>query len=132
MNREQVIRMATEAGLLEPGYIHGNTVIAELERFAALVAAAERQKRKADEMMAECMDMVRQELIAAGLVDSSVPPMMLPQAIFSAHCAAVAAEREACAIACEVHATYVINDGKQPAWAIANECAAAIRARGNP
>lgn len=42
MNREDVIRMATEAGLLEPGYIHGNTVIAELERFAALVAAAER------------------------------------------------------------------------------------------
>lgn len=43
MNREQVIRMATEAGLLETGYIHGNTVIAELERFAALVAAAERE-----------------------------------------------------------------------------------------
>ena len=42
MNRDDVIRMATEAGLLEPGYIHGNTVIAELERFAALVAAAER------------------------------------------------------------------------------------------
>lgn len=48
MNREEVIRMATEAGLLEPGYIHGNTVIAELERFAALVAAAERRKHQAD------------------------------------------------------------------------------------
>lgn len=44
MNRDDVIRMATEAGLLEPGYIHGNTVIAELERFAALVAAAEREE----------------------------------------------------------------------------------------
>ena len=44
MNRDDVIRMATEAGLLEPGYIHGNTVVAELERFAALVAAAEREE----------------------------------------------------------------------------------------
>lgn len=42
----------------------------------------------------------------------------------------VAAEREACAIACEVHAGRVINDGKQSAWAIAHECADAIRARG--
>lgn len=41
-----------------------------------------------------------------------------------------AKEREACAIMCEVHAAAVINDGKQPAWAIAHECAAAIRARG--
>jgi len=40
-----------------------------------------------------------------------------------------AAERENCAISCEVHAARVINDGKQPAWAIAHECAAAIRAR---
>jgi len=43
---------------------------------------------------------------------------------------AVLAEREACAIACEVHAAAVINDGKQPAWAIAHECAAAVRKRG--
>lgn len=41
-----------------------------------------------------------------------------------------AREREACAIMCEVHAAAVINDGKQPAWAIAHECAAAIRERG--
>ena len=37
---------------------------------------------------------------------------------------AAAKEREACAIMCEVHAAAVINDGKQPAWAIAHECAA--------
>ncbi len=43
MNREEIIRMATEAGLLEHGYIHGNAVITELERFASLVAAAERE-----------------------------------------------------------------------------------------
>lgn len=41
------------------------------------------------------------------------------------------AEREACAIACEVHAAAVINDGKQSAFAIAHECASAIRARGS-
>ena len=41
-------------------------------------------------------------------------------------------EREACAIMCEVHAATVINDGKRPAWAIAHECAASIRARGTP
>lgn len=41
-----------------------------------------------------------------------------------------AAERESCAIACEVHAAAVINDGKQPAWAIAHECAAAVRKLG--
>ena len=40
-----------------------------------------------------------------------------------------AEERNACAIACEVHAASVINDGKQSAWAIAHECATAIRAR---
>lgn len=43
MTQDEVIRMATEAGLLEPGYVHGNAVIAELARFAALVAAAERE-----------------------------------------------------------------------------------------
>lgn len=43
--------------------------------------------------------------------------------------AAIKHEREACAIMCEVHAACIINDGKQPAWAIAHECAAAIRNR---
>lgn len=43
MTRDEVIAMATEAGLLEPGYQHGDTVLSELERFAALVAAAERE-----------------------------------------------------------------------------------------
>lgn len=44
MNREQVIRMATEAGILEPGKMHGRTVVVfELQKFAALVAEAERE-----------------------------------------------------------------------------------------
>lgn len=85
MNREQVIRMAREAEIIDFRDASDDPHVAQmvefLERFAALVAAA---------------------------------------------------EREACAIACEVHATSVINDGKQPAWAIANECADAIRARSKP
>jgi len=50
MEREQIIRMAREANILEPlGYDnpHMNNwrddVVRELERFAALVAAAERE-----------------------------------------------------------------------------------------
>ena len=44
MTREDVIRMAREAGILEPGYMHGRTVVFELQKFAALVAAAERNE----------------------------------------------------------------------------------------
>lgn len=40
---DHIIRMATEAGLLEHGYPVGDRVAGELERFAALVAAAERE-----------------------------------------------------------------------------------------
>lgn len=53
MTRDEVIRMATEAGLLEPGYQHGDTVLSELERFATLVAAAERRR-----FALECIDIV--------------------------------------------------------------------------
>lgn len=40
-----------------------------------------------------------------------------------------AAEREACAISCEVNAARWINDGGKQ-WYAAHECASAIRARG--
>lgn len=83
MNRDDVIRMAREAEIIdfrdEADDPHVAQMVDFLMRFAALVAAA---------------------------------------------------ERDACAIACEVHAASVINDGKHPAWAIAKECAEAIRARG--
>ena len=93
MTRDEVIAMAREAGF-RTGHIDltigdpvpfiapasGTSCIVEVQRFAALVATA---------------------------------------------------EREACAIACEVHAAAVINDGKQSAFAIAHECASAIRARGS-
>jgi hypothetical protein len=49
MNREEVIRLAREAGAGEPESLYGRTDYVvmtwfELERFAALVAAAEREK----------------------------------------------------------------------------------------
>jgi len=49
MNREDIIRMAIEAGLFEPFELGASNpwrqdVHRELERFAALVAAAEREK----------------------------------------------------------------------------------------
>lgn len=75
MKRDDVLRMAREAGFTPEDH---RAISGMLIRFAALVAAAEREK---------------------------------------------------CAQACEVHAARVINDGKQPAWAIDHECAAAIRAR---
>ena len=113
MTRDEVIRMATEAGLLEQGYRHGDTVLSELERFATLVAAAERENLPA------LIARAKQEAVAAHI------------AMFCDVERAVADEREACAIACEVHAAAVINDGKQSAFAIAHECASAIRARGS-
>lgn len=46
--------------------------------------------------MAECMDMVRQELIEAGIVDKTVPPMMVANAVVAyMHRQAAAAEAEA-------------------------------------
>lgn len=43
MTRDDIIRMAHEAGILEYGYPVGERVAGELERFADLVAAAERE-----------------------------------------------------------------------------------------
>lgn len=43
MTRDDIIRMAHEAGILEYGYPVGDRVARELETFAALVAASERE-----------------------------------------------------------------------------------------
>lgn len=42
-----------------------------------------KQKRLEAQGMADCMDMVMQELQGAGVIGKDVPPMMLPEAIFS-------------------------------------------------
>lgn len=52
----------------------------------ATIQAAEAQPTERDhamEGMAECMDMVRQELIEAGIIDKSVPPMMVSNAVLT-------------------------------------------------
>lgn len=119
MKREEIIRMAREAGI---GWAAGLGGMDDfLEHFAALVAAAERQKRMEAELMAECMSMVRDDLIEAGIVDRTVPPMMVPEAVLSAVTRAVAAEREACA--------RVVEEA-MPLGKIL-DTAAAIRARGD-
>ena len=43
MTRDEIIHIGVESGLLEPGYPVGERVAGELERFAALVATAERE-----------------------------------------------------------------------------------------
>ena len=109
MNKEDIIRMAREAGILETmGY--GNPhmkawqadVVRELSHFAALVAADERERIKA----------------------ANAPEIEAINAHIKALEDAVAAEREACAKICD---SFQARDvGMQPA-----ECAGAIRARGN-
>ena len=43
MTREEIVRMAREAGVFEVSYPHPAGNMVEVERFAALVAAAERE-----------------------------------------------------------------------------------------
>lgn len=43
---------------------------------------------------------------------------------------AIKIEREACAIACEVHAATVMEPGSGTPWSACHECATAIRAKG--
>lgn len=131
MNREEVIRMAREAGLLVNPLLENYAVLVdgfpvEIERFAELVAAAERRKHQSDieHWKAQAAQAEKWRGMAhARHCDSQKVVQEIQRE-------AMELERDACAIACEAHATSVINDGKQPAWAIANECAAAIRARG--
>lgn len=79
MTRDEVIALAEQAGLWIPMADHEARVIRAVERFATLVAAAERQ---------------------------------------------------ACAIMCEVHAATVMRPGSGSPWSACHECADAIRARG--
>lgn len=112
MNKEDVIRMAREAGILEPiDLLKSNQwqqdTIRELERFAALVAAHVRETEfKPD------WNNYRQ-----GLADGA------------------AEEREACAMVCDaearMHESLDVNGRSRHLEdaAVAKTCAAAIRAR---
>lgn len=99
MARDDIIRMAREAGFNE---IQTNAMVfgAILERFAALVAAAEREAILKDGWRQCAKDQRTTQF--CGMVEQ-----------------AVLAEREACAKVCE-----------EPGWNAANWCATQIRARG--
>ena len=125
MNRDDIIRMAREAGF-QTGVIHGadgspiqtlvqhigHSCIVELERFYALAVAKEREARQQAQREAEAL---RERVVKSGLEKH--------RAVRDA----VKAEREACAKACDLEAT------KWPYPSHANAAvtvaAAAIRAR---
>ena len=108
MNRDNVFRFAQEAGFSFRGYVP------ELERFASLVAAAERAEMKLDGIHT-CHDKCERPVCVAIRE-------------------AVAAEREACAKVCEEQAGTVsmfptAKDARNHNDSVKG-CAAAIRARG--
>ena len=76
---------------------HLVTQLVSASQLAAAVAD-EREKHQENSLMAECMDMVRDDLIRAGIISEEVPPMMLPEAIKRALKERVEAEREKCAL----------------------------------
>ncbi|MYZ41380.1 hypothetical protein [Schauerella aestuarii] len=55
-------------------------------RYEAYRAAYDQARRdnQSNDLMAECMHMVHTDLIAAGVVGESVPPMMVPEAVMRA------------------------------------------------
>ena len=116
MNQEEVTRMAREAGVLA-GY-EGEPD--NLIRFAALVAAAER------EILADWM---RQHGFSTGQAYTTTTLLdRLGTEMVENTDAAVLEEREACAKVCEARADEEVG----MAYAgIALDCAAAIRARSN-
>jgi hypothetical protein len=110
MNREEIIRMAREANIKQAIETPHLLMVHELERFAALVAAAERNKLAAW--------MMRQGY-ATGHGDTVED--LLKELEWQIE-ERIAAEREACAKVCE--------DRERANLYGVKECAAAIRARG--
>ena len=120
MDREEIIRMAREAGLYSGSPrtpSTGSMIEKRLERFAALVAAAEREKVAA---------WMIQRGYATGHGDS------IEKLLEELEWQIVEREREACAKVCDekVDAEYATGkvDHNEMAWTQA--CAIAIRARG--
>lgn len=102
MNRKDTIRMAREAGLYQKPETY-DAYRTEIERFTALVAAAEREARIAAQKQVEALQAENARNEADRL-------------------AAVLSEREACAKVCE--------ELSERFHAHAADCAASIRARG--
>lgn len=133
MTREEIIRMASEAGFkvrndtIRTMHSNGSWVgiNEELERFAELVAAAER-KALANKF-SEAVTKTLESLAATTLIPS--PPMPMAIKNLNAIAAAVAAEREACAQIVERNAAACDNNAMLRDVLMSN--AAAIRARGD-
>jgi hypothetical protein len=105
MNRDDIIKMAREAGFNWPE-IHTTTVEERLERFAALVRADERER----------------------IIAQNAPVIEKINEHIKALEEAVAAEREQCAKVCE--GGHFLHDEAADAR-FGKACAAAIRARSN-
>lgn len=144
MNRDDIIRMGVGARLITSvivktpvgdfqttglEFVPADLALDGLQRFHDLATAEDRRLRQASELMAGCMDMVRQDLIAAGVIDATVPPMMVPEAVMAALQRAVADEREACAKVCDQRKDQSRNHLVRSGLAVA---ALDIRARGMP
>jgi hypothetical protein len=128
MTPEDIIRMAREAGDVETDRRGRETFSYDsygLERFAALVATAEREK------LAHWM---RNLGYATGHGDT-IEDLLdhLGTQIAEGLEAEVLMEREACAKVCEAAAKKMDDEGEGPTGYIAwvTDCAATIRARGN-
>ena len=126
MNREDIIRMAREAGLGEPvNHNQWDADLPRLERFAQLVAEAEHEKWK------EIVESQRQRLQALNEIiggeDSTTTGNILSYSRWEMRLEdAVAAEREACAKVVETCAwtTWAESGDEREVFS------AAIRARG--
>ncbi len=112
MTQEDILRMAREAGII--WWSSDQTPL--LVRFAALVAAAERERAIG---------------IAKGMQEEL--QAKFEQTYMEGVIAGAAAEREACAKVCDAAAKKMDDEGEGPTGYIAwvTDCATAIRARGN-
>lgn len=129
MTREDVIRMAREAdeghaGMECEKFGGGIVSVSTLERFAALVATAERKKHQADIEHWKAQAAQAEKWRALALSKDKRNPAKIVQKIQRE---AMELERDACAKVCE--ARYIGDNNREDMEAKA--CAAAIRARGN-
>jgi len=111
MNRDDILRMAKEAGLAPASFCRWSAYSDDLERFATLVAAEKEQQMIRDGWR-QCAEGQRTTQ-HCGLLD-----------------AAVKAERKACVIACEKISESLYSYDNITEGRAAQDCANAIRARG--
>jgi hypothetical protein len=111
MNRDDILRMAKEAGLALASFCRWSAYSDDLERFATLVAAEKEQQMIRDGWR-QCAEGQRTTQ-HCGLLD-----------------AAVKAERKACVIACEKISESLYSYDNITEGRAAQDCANAIRARG--